>query len=193
MPYLIYTIGGKPVTGKSTLAKTLAQQLGYDRIYVGGILREWSRQPEHNPKNFPFDEWYRSLHNDSTLDNKADRTVGEAARIRNDLVLEGRVAFHFVPPTKRAITCNVYLTCDQHVAAERIFDLQRNTARPEEIQYRCPNHAYKVLTQRFNDEVTGYKALYGIDISNESHYDLIIDTTTLGKTDVLSRVLSFKK
>ncbi len=193
MPYPIYTIGGKPVTGKSTLAKTLAQQLGYDRIYVGGILREWSRQSEHNPLNLPFDEWYRSLHNNSSLDNKADRTVGEAAQIRNDLVLEGRVAFHFVPPTKRAITCNVYLTCDQHVASERIFDLQRNTARPEEIQYRCANHAYKVLTQRFNDEITRYKALYGIDIGDDGHYDLIIDTTTLSKTDVLSRVLSFKK
>ena len=91
MPYLIYTIGGKPVTGKSTLAKTLAQELGYDRIYVGGILREWSLQSEHNPQNLPFDEWYRSLHNNSRLDNKADRTVGEAAQLRNNLVLEGRV------------------------------------------------------------------------------------------------------
>ena len=185
----IYTIGGTPGSGKSTLAKSLATTLGYERIYAGGILRDWSKQQAHNPCNLPFDEWYRSLSSNPTFDNTVDRLVGEAAKTKNNLVLEGRVAFHFVPKEKLPHTERIYITCNMNEAARRIITHQQQNARPEETIYQSPHHAQKIMKERAQDERLRYQHLYHIDITNPKNYDLIIDSTNLTPVELFNHIL----
>ncbi len=132
MIYPIYTIGGTPGSGKSTLAKRLAKELGYEHIYAGGILRSWSQNPAHNPTFLPFDEWYASLSKNSSFDHNVDRMVGITAEQKNNLILKGCVAFHFVPESKRHITQRLYITCNLQIAATRVAKQKTLGERQEE-------------------------------------------------------------
>ena len=189
MIYPIYTIGGTPGSGKSTLAKQLATRLGYEHIYAGGILRSWSQDIEHNPTSLPFDQWYASLSTNPSFDHKVDQLVGQAANNKTNLILEGRVGFHFVPQDKRNITRRLYITCDPTEAAKRVATQKAQGQRSEETPTKDIQAQYYLLLSRSAQERIRYENLYAIDITKPEHYDQIIDTTVLTPQQTLEQIL----
>src|SRR3989338_3476806 len=93
---MIITISGTPGSGKSTIARILAERLKAERIYVGGIRRELARK-----KGMTLEELnvYAQTHPETDVD--VDKTAAEQAKALDKkgkiVIVEGRTQFYFLP------------------------------------------------------------------------------------------------
>ncbi len=186
-PVTIYTIGGDPASGKSTVASLLAQAVGFKRLYAGGILRGWSQDSAHNPQQLPFEQWYATL--DPSIDNRVDEMLKQAAAADDNLVLEGRMAFFWPASGKHKLS--VYIRVDPAVGAKRVYEQkQRNPgARKEEKAYCCVHSAREELRQRKEIERERYKTLYNVDIHDPALYGLTLDSTLMTPESIVDFLL----
>lgn len=190
---MIITITGNHGSGKSTVAKILASILNYERIYAGGIFRSMSKDSKHNPKNLAFEDWYASLAEDPKIDLQVDQMIADAAKERDNLILEGKVAFIANSHGKKKL--DIFIAVDKKEGARRIFEqkLKNASERGEEKVYYHIDQAIKEIEQRLNVEKERYISLYGIDITNMNHYQLFIDSTNLTPEQVVGKILEAVK
>ncbi len=170
----IITIAGKPGSGKSTTAKILAETLGYERYSAGSYIREIAKS-----RGISIEEASREAKNDPSIDHGMDEAVAEIGRTRAQMIVDGRLAFHFIPNSFK-----VYLDLDLKIAAERIF--KENTAeRHEGGEITDSVEAmHESIKNRFESEQIRYQTLYAINPNNLSQFDLVIDTSTKKPADV---------
>ena len=88
--------------------------------------------------------------------------------INDNIVLDSRLAFYCQPKSFK-----VFLTISDEEAARRIFNDKNRVgdtyASIEDLM---------IATKKRNEEYTKrYKNLYGVDIMDMSHFDLVVDTT----------------
>ncbi|MBI4140141.1 cytidylate kinase family protein [Candidatus Woesearchaeota archaeon] len=188
MLFEIYTISGTPGSGKSTVAKILEQKTNYHRIHAGGIFRkELYPNLEYNPKSLPFEEWYSTLPSDF-LDREVDSRMASVAREKSGLILEGRMVFNVVPKDKKAL--HIYLKCDPKIAAMRIFHQSSSgKGREEESKYVDEKEVFEKIEIRTKAEQERYKKIYGVDVQDMKHYNIVIDTTNISPEDVVEIIL----
>jgi len=186
---MIITITGNHGSGKSTVAKMLASILNYERIYAGGIFRAMSKDANYNPKNLPFEDWYASLADDPKIDLQVDQMIADAAKERDNLILEGKVAFMASSHGKKKL--NIFIAVDKNEGARRIFEqkLKNASERGEEKIYHHINQAINEIEQRLNVEKERYISLYGIDITDMNHYQFFINSTNLTPEQVVEKIL----
>ncbi|MBI2666448.1 AAA family ATPase [Candidatus Woesearchaeota archaeon] len=185
---MIITISGTPGSGKSTVAKILAERLQAERIYVGGIRRELAKK-----KNMTLQELniYAETHPETDVD--IDTQVAAEARTlekkEKNVLVEGRTQFHFLPKSVK-----LYLKVDLQEAARRIWkDLQQEAKKKERNEGNVHSLAEmkKALIQREENDAQRYKKYYGFDHRNEKQYDLVIDTTKIKPEEVVEKILAF--
>jgi CMP/dCMP kinase len=160
----IITLGGMPGSGKSSTGKRLAELLGYRRLSSGDFFREMAHR-----RGISVEEINRVAENDVTFDHETDawiRAQGEG----EDFVIDSRTAFHWIP---RAF--KVFLKLDPHVAAQRIFAHIQKEGRIGQIAVSADDVHEKTLA-RIDSERKRYAALYGLNYTDESRYDLVVDT-----------------
>ena len=108
-----------------------------------------------------------------------DRMVDDYLVGLNDteenLVLDSRMAWHFVGDSLK-----IRLTVDADVAVDRIF---KDGAELRE-KFSTMDQARNEVARRKSSEVMRYKNLYGVDISDENNFDLVINTSRKAPQDV---------
>ena len=111
---MIITISGTPGSGKSTVAKILAEKLKAERLYVGGMRRELARQ-----KGMTLAELneYAKTHPETDVD--VDKEAAVRARLADKkkkvVIVEGRTQYHFLPESIK-----IYIKVDLEEGARRI-------------------------------------------------------------------------
>lgn len=165
------TVSGDIGSGKSTFAKHLADDLGIPRTYAGGLFRE-----EAARRGITLDALSRLTLTDDTIDRALDELQRTKAREQDRGVFEGRTAWYFVekPDVK------IFFTVDPLMAAQRIFG-DTNANRDT---YHSVEEIMTANKERKESENTRYKAYYGIDAYDPSHFDLVIDTSRLTVEEV---------
>jgi len=169
---MIITISGNPGSGKSTIAKALAEELGYKRYYMGGIYRELARK-----RNMKIEEILKLAETDKSIDKEVDNYQ---INLRNEdnIIVEGRISFHLIPNSLK-----VFIIVDEEEAAIRIFkDLQDKSKNNERNQDEVSSlkEMLQKNKERMKGEVRRYRKYYGIENTyDKNNYDLIIDTTGL--------------
>ena len=156
---MLITISGLPGSGKTTVARLVARDLGLEHVYAGNIFR---RQAEAH--GLTLQEYLRRAETDPSIDRELDRQM-ETRAARGDAVLEGRLAA-FMADRAGAAALKVFLEASEDVGASRITggDGGAATQRLREIQAReASDH------RRYLD-------LYGVDYHDLSRYDLIMET-----------------
>ena len=98
-------------------------------------------------------------------------------------VIDSRLAFYNIPDS-----FSVRLTSSPEVAGERLFNDKKRGE--EDNQYQTVQEAIKERERRRVGEQKRYKSRYGIDLEDESNYDLIIDTSYAEPTDVADTILN---
>lgn len=178
---MIITLSGLPGAGKSTIKKMLADHLGYKAYSMGDMRGEMAKA-----RGLTIDALNALGMTEAFTDKDADAFQSELGKNEDDFVIDGWLSWHFIPQSFK-----VFLTVDPMVGAERIFaDRAQNPNRSDEPEYATVEETQKTLQERVAQTDSRYQKWYGLQFLDQSHYDLVIDTSQLTDIEVLQRILS---
>ncbi|MCX6795512.1 MAG: (d)CMP kinase [Candidatus Falkowbacteria bacterium] len=179
---MIISIGGAHGSGKSTIAKQLAEDLSWPRYYMGGLRREAAKK-----RGLTLAEYNKLGESDPQTDLEVDeyqRLLGETS---DNFVIEGRTSWHFIPHSLK-----IYLDVNEEEAAIRVFsDLE---SRPEEAGIDASiEEISRILIERKTSDEIRYRKFFNIEVYNPENYDFYLDTSALGIEEVRQKILEFVK
>jgi predicted cytidylate kinase len=156
---MLITISGVPGSGKTTVARLVARELGLEHIYAGEIFR---RQAEE--RGIPLAEYLRMAETDDSIDRDLDTQMFRRAA-EGHAVLEGRLAAYMAERAGMP-ALKVFLDASEAVRAERIAGREGGATaeRLREIQAREASDRRR------------YRQIYGVDYHERSRYDLVMST-----------------
>ena len=175
---MIITISGKAGSGKSTIAKELAEKLKLKHYSIGDLMRKLAKE-----KNIFLNELSKLAEKDSSIDLELDKKQIEL-RDKNNFVIDGRLTAHFIPYAD----LKVFLDCNDKVRAERILKDERKDEKSKNVK-----ELIKKINQREQSERKRYKKLYNVDYYDKKLYNLIIDTTNLSINEVIEKIMKTVK
>lgn len=180
-------IGGLPGAGKSTLAKKLAEKLGYNFYSMGNIRRQIAKD-----KGLTLEEYNKECEQGSAEDEKIDNKVKEIGLNEDNFVIDSRTAFHFIPDAKK-----IFLTVEPKEGAQRIWaDLNEKglaEKRNEANQLKTVEAVEDNVKKRVESDKKRYQEYYGFDAYDSNNYDFVIDTTGLKNSETLEKALELIK
>ncbi len=176
---MIISISGKPGSGKSTVAKKLAEKLGYKRYYMGGLRRETAKK-----RGMTLEEYNKLGEKDFSTDKEVDDFMKELGKSEDNFVIEGRTAFHFIPHSFK-----IFLDVDKKVGSERIFQhLQLDDKRNEANELNSVKDVLRANKERMRSDKKRYKKYYQLDVFDKKHYDLYLDSTNMSQEEEFKQV-----
>lgn len=179
---MIISINGPAGSGKSTIAKMLAEKLGWPRYYIGGLRREKARA-----RGLTLAEYNRLGETDPSTDLEVDEYQTELGKKEDNFVIEGRTSWHFIPHSLK-----VYLDVEEKIGAERVFrHLQTDNRRNEDKDLDTAEAVLKSQRQRLASDRKRYKKYFGIDAYDQSNYDLVIDASRLSQEEAFARLWQY--
>lgn len=177
----IITIAGRPGSGKSTTAKLVAKNLGFDHFSSGELFRALAKE-----RNIDLMTANLSSEENAEIDHLVDGRLRDMGAKGNNLVIDSRTAWHWMP-----LSFKVFLTLDFEVAAKRIISAIDKRKLSNEGIPQDPGEYASILKARLESENRRYKALYGIDPLDMSNYDLVIDTELNSPEEVVRTIIKY--
>ncbi len=169
------SITGDLGSGKSTVCRYLKEKYGMNVYSIGQIQRSLAQKYDMDVLAF---NKYMETHPE--IDEEIDTELTKIGKRNEDMVLDSRMAWHFVPDSFK-----VYLTVDPDEAARRVINDQRGKVET----YSCHKNARDCLIERKRSENLRYITKYGVDCSNLDNYDLIIDATSISPEQVSDKIM----
>lgn len=173
---MIITISGMPGSGKSTVGRVLAKQLGY-RFYSMGDLRGKMAMD----RGMTIEELNELGKREAWTDHETDMYQERLGKTEDDFVIDSWAGFHFIPQGFK-----VFLDVDLRSAAARIFKDQR----PDEKPAASAEEMYERLMARVEDTDARFKKYYNFSFQDRSKFDLTIDTTHQSPEEVVREILT---
>jgi cytidylate kinase len=165
------TIFGLAGTGKSSVGKKLAQKLCCAFVSTGNVFREQAKV-----SGVAVQEYDKMAEKDPSIDHKLDERIAQIGKIHENLVLESRLGWYFVPDSLK-----IKFVCDDE---ERFRRVAHRDGLSEDEAKRISNIREISHLERFNK-------VYGIeDYSADEHFDLIINTTNIHVSEIIDLILN---
>nr|WP_233065375.1 AAA family ATPase [Sphaerochaeta sp. S2] len=161
-------ISGKSGCGNTTVSSKVAQALGFEMINF--TFRNLSEE-----KGIDFWQFCKLAEQSDEYDLEVDRRQVEMALARENCVLGSRLAIWML----KEADLKIYLTATTEERARRITEREGGSyeKRLEQTKMRDANDSAR------------YLRLYGINNSDTSVADLVIDTTELQSDEVAKRII----
>lgn len=192
----IITISGEPVSGKGSVVNLLKeyfenQGITVHVISVGQMFRDIAidtykkMHPEvenptieqvNNDERFAQKRKEIDLNIDSYIAQKG-KAVSSNTNTDELYIFDSRLAFSNIPDS-----FSIRLTVDEKVAGERVLNDEQ---RGKEDKYETLEDAIESTKKRKEGEVARYKARYGVDLTDEDNYDIVIDTSMAKLQDII--------
>ena len=171
------TITGKLGSGKSTVAKKLVEQYGFEIFSTGAILRAAAAERGMDVLELNK-ELNAKLDSDRSMDDLIDSTTVRVASERKDdkLIFDSRMAWHFVPDSFK-----VFVTVQPCVAAARVMKDPRPGEPAEDVDELCAE-----LVERSRVEQERFRYLYGVDYYDYNNFNLVVDSSHRAPAEVLA-------
>ena len=175
------TIQGAQGSGKSTVAKLLAEKLKYKHYSAGDFMRQIAAK-----RGMSLLELSKIAEKDGgAIDKELDDLVRSVGKKEKDFVLDGRLGFFFIPKSFK-----IYLTVNLDEAARRIF----GNKRPGETENTTLAKTKANILRRIKSEHTRYKSYYGVEYPPKlDGFELVVDTTKLSPIDTVGVILKALK
>lgn len=126
-------------------------------------------------------ELSRIAEHDDSIDRAIDERSAVLAAEDGDLVIDSRLAWHFVPWAVK-----VFLDVRIDVATDRIYGDHRGSER-ENVDLAATRRATESREASESRRFTGY---YGVDYLDPANYDLVVDTSDLEVEGVVDRIIA---
>jgi cytidylate kinase len=157
---LLITISGLPGAGTSTVARLVAGAVGVERIDGGTVFRTMAAE-----RGLDVAAFSRVAENDPEIDLELDQRLANRARV-GEVLLESRLA-GWIVTNEGLPACRVWVDADEEERARRV-------AAREDVD---PATALEANRVREASERRRYRTYYGIDLDDQTVYDLVIDST----------------
>ncbi|MFH0956069.1 MAG: cytidylate kinase family protein [Candidatus Falkowbacteria bacterium] len=181
---MIITISGNPGSGKSTVAKKLAQKLGWPRFYMGKI-----RRLKAKAMGLTLTEYNKLGEKDPATDIEIDNYLKKIAKQYKNCIIESRTAWHFLPESIK-----IFIDVNEKIGAERVFaELKKHDKRNEDKKLNTLRAVLTSHRQRKQSDNKRYQKYYNLKVFDKNNYDFILDTTNLNKKQVFDKVYSYLK
>ena len=177
--YKSIAISGQPGAGRTTLLNNLKKTLkllGF-KFFSGG---EWSRQYaiKHNLHDPSNPKHHLATIYDDKIDYEIDVAMREKLKKNGNFVVESWIAGWNMRGLKHVL--KVLLICDDALRIDRIVNRDSLTVK----------EAKDSIQKREKENLKKWSKLYGVsDFWDPKHYDLVIDTYSNSKEEVLDKVL----
>lgn len=173
---MIITISGKQGAGKTTLAKNLAKELNLEFISIGNLKGIMAQE-----RKMTIDKFAKMGEKNPGLVHKlADKKTMELGKTRKDFIIEGWIAWHFIPSSIK-----IFLDVQENVGAKRIYKDQRH----DETPCKTIQEMINLLSERLKITNEQFIKFYGVKFLDKNHYDIILDTTNLSIEEVKNKIL----
>jgi len=155
---IVIAVSGSAGSGKTTYAKYISERMGLELVSAGKIFREMARQ-----RGLSLEEFNRLAISDPSIDFLIEKNITSRAR-KGNVVLEG----HLVAWTVSNLAdLKIYFTAPLEERIKRI-SLREN---------RDFNEVLIETTRRELYQAIRYLREYGIDVTDLSIFDIIINTS----------------
>ncbi len=176
MPSII-TLSGMLGSGKSTVGKLVAKELGFDFYSTGNAQRQIAQE-----MGLSTLELNKLSMRDKSIDDRIDGVLKKLHTGDKDLVVDSRLAFFFVPASFK-----IKLNIDTKEAGRRVL---ADTTRQSERAYANIDEAVAALVHRRVLEVERFITLYNVNIDNDDNFDYVIDTTYKSPQEVATQIIT---
>lgn len=174
---MIITLSGRPGSGKSVVASQVAEELDIRHVSAGDFMREMAAE-----RGISILELSRLAEDNDMIDREIDARTVQLAQEGGDFIIDARLGWHFIPQSIK-----VFLDVRPQEAARRIYGAKRGSEQ-ENIDLETTETA---TASRAASERERYMAYYGLDYTDHSHYDLVIDTTDMTIDEVVGTILEY--
>ena len=175
----IITVTGYPGSGKSSTAKGTAEKLGYGHFSSGDLFRKMAVE-----RGISIEEINITAEKQKEIDFEVDTLLRKIGREENDIVIDSRTAFHWIPDSFK-----VFLKLNPRTAAERAFKHMQEEGRVSQ-EGSSVDEVYKNTLERVGSERKRFWGLYNLDITDEKQFDLVVDTGLNNLEEVIGIVVA---
>jgi len=195
---LFITVSGPPGCGATTLTEGLADALNCGYVIGGDIFRDLAEE-----RDLSLQQLIAKAEEDDTIDRALDQRLRQIAEqwgaANKAFILESRLAGWLAG--NRA-DLRIWLDAPEEIRIERLSDYEvsyeierpdERASEPEDIDLKHLDHEEEIgplLRVREVSEAGRYRSYYGIDVEDQSFYDLCINTARWDADTVLDIVLS---
>jgi CMP/dCMP kinase len=182
---MIITLSGIPGSGKSTIGKALSKKLKFKYYSMGMIRRDIAKK-----KGLTLEQYNKLGETNPSTDTSVDEYQVKLAKKEDNIILEGRTSFYFVPQSVK-----LFIDISINEAAKRILkdlkDKKKNKLR-NEGNAKNIKEMKQLILKRISSDKKRYNKYYKIkNAYDKKQFDIIINTTNLSKKEALS--LTIKK
>lgn len=172
---MIITIGGTPGSGKSTIAKKVAEKLQMKQYSIGDFMRQLASE-----RNMSILEISSLAEKDKAIDEELDNKQMELAKQEDNFVIDSRLGWHFIPNSLK-----VFLSVSDEEGGKRIYESQRK----HEVENITLRQTIQNTKKRRASEKERYSKFYNLDADDKENYDLVIDTAHLTPEEVVDIIV----
>lgn len=165
------TITGMPGSGKTSVGRELAKKFGLEFLSIGDIRGKMATD-----RGITIEELNKIGETEDWTDKEADDYQKEYGETHDNFIVEGRLAFYFIPDSIK-----IFLDVDLRAAAERVF----NDPRPDEKKRASVEDEMKAMSERTESDKRRYLKYYGVDINDRKQFDIVVNTTNASREEVL--------
>ena len=173
---MLITMWWKAWSGKWTVSKLLAKELGYQIVSIGDMKRKLAAEMWINI--IEFNKMWDDPEKSAEFDLKYEE-YQKSLKLSDDIILDSRLGFYAQPHAFK-----ILLDVDEEVAWERIFKAERDTDK-----HATKKHAINEVKERNSSDEARYMKLYNVDLWNHNNYNLVIDTSERTPEEVLQIIL----
>lgn len=165
-------ISGKSGCGNTTVSNMVSEALGF--VMINFTFRSLAQE-----YGIEFWEFCKLAEQSDDYDLEVDRRQVEMALAVEDCVLGSRLAIWML----KEADLKIYLTATTEERARRVLKREGGTLAQR----------YEETTKRDKNDSARYERLYGINNSDTSIADMVIDTTSLQPGEVAAMIIAEAK
>jgi cytidylate kinase len=172
----LITVSGLPGTGTSTLCRLLETKLNVPYLYAGQIFRNQAAK-----KGMTLAEFGQLCELEDSVDRGLDDEQVRLLKSADEqgLILEGRLS-GWLAHQNHISALKIWVSCEENERVRRL--VERDGGDPAD--QLASMHA------RQASENTRYQTYYGIQLTDMSPYDLILDSTHQSPAEMATLVMA---